>query len=33
MTVGAEPYRPDYHYTPSENWMNDPHGLFFHDGV
>jgi len=23
----AERYRPQYHYTPSRNWMNDPNGL------
>lgn len=27
-----ELYRPQFHYTPPENWMNDPNGLFYHDG-
>ena len=28
----AEQYRPQFHYTPQENWMNDPNGLVYHDG-
>jgi len=22
-----EPFRPQFHYTPAMNWMNDPNGL------
>ncbi|GAA4298289.1 hypothetical protein GCM10023163_19300 [Aestuariibaculum suncheonense] len=22
-------YRPNFHFTPKENWMNDPNGMFF----
>ncbi len=26
-------YRPNFHFTPHKNWMNDPNGLFYADGV
>lgn len=29
----TERYRPQYHFTPATNWMNDPNGLVFYDGV
>ena len=25
--LAADPYRPLYHFSPPENWMNDPNGL------
>jgi sucrose-6-phosphate hydrolase SacC (GH32 family) len=37
QAVGAqtynELYRPQYHFTPATNWMNDPNGLLYHNGV
>lgn len=27
-----EPYRPQFHFTPERNWMNDPNGMVFYDG-
>ena len=29
----VEPYRSQFHFTPEENWMNDPNGLVYNDGV
>ncbi|KAF3021722.1 hypothetical protein E8E15_005074 [Penicillium rubens] len=29
----TEPYRPQYHFSPKENWMNDPSGLLYHSGT
>jgi fructan beta-fructosidase len=28
----AEPYRPQFHFAPEKNWMNDPNGLVYHQG-
>ena len=28
-----ELYRPQIHYTPARNWVNDPNGLVFADGT
>src|SRR5881398_2686329 len=27
-----EPWRPQFHFSPATNWMNDPNGLVFYDG-
>ncbi|APG60239.1 glycoside hydrolase family 32 protein [Christiangramia salexigens] len=29
----AEKFRPSFHFTPEENWMNDPNGMFYLDGT
>jgi beta-fructofuranosidase/levanase len=29
----TELYRPQYHFTPPKNWMNDPNGLLYHEGI
>lgn len=28
----TEPYRPQWHFSPAKNWMNDPNGLIWLDG-
>lgn len=30
--LGADPYRPAYHFLPPANWMNDPNGPIFWQG-
>lgn len=32
-TKFSEKYRPQFHYTPRINWMNDPNGLVYYQGV
>jgi sucrose-6-phosphate hydrolase SacC (GH32 family) len=27
-----EPFRPQFHFTPQRNWMNDPNGMVYYDG-
>lgn len=27
-----EPFRPQYHFTPERNWMNDPNGMVYYEG-
>src|SRR5688572_15851638 len=27
-----ERWRPQFHFTPATNWMNDPNGMVFYDG-
>ena len=28
----SEPFRPQFHFTPQSNWMNDPNGLVYYEG-
>ncbi|MBK5279114.1 MAG: glycoside hydrolase family 32 protein [Bacteroidia bacterium] len=28
----GETYRPKFHFTPPQNWMNDPNGMVYHEG-
>lgn len=30
--MSHEPFRPGFHFSPRENWMNDPNGLVWYDG-
>lgn len=29
----AEKYRPQFHFSAKKNWLNDPNGLVYYDGV
>ena len=29
----VELYKPNFHFTPEANWMNDPNGMFYLNGV
>ncbi|WP_298868067.1 glycoside hydrolase family 32 protein [uncultured Allomuricauda sp.] len=33
QNVYKELYRPQYHFSPPQMWMNDPNGLVYHEGV
>lgn len=32
-TTYTEQYRPQFHFSPPEKWMNDPNGLVYNQGV
>ena len=29
----TEQFRPQYHFSPTEKWMNDPNGLVYNEGI
>lgn len=31
-SIFAEQYRPQYHFTPPSQWMNDPNGMLYYEG-
>jgi levanase len=31
-TAYTEQYRPQFHFSPAQNWMNDPNGLLYYRG-
>jgi fructan beta-fructosidase len=31
-TIGKEKFRPQFHFTPQSNWMNDPNGMVYYRG-
>ena len=31
-TAYTERYRPQFHYTPEANWVNDPNGMVYYEG-
>lgn len=33
ITYYTETYRPQFHFSPQEMWMNDPNGLVYHKGI
>ncbi|MCW3788289.1 glycoside hydrolase family 32 protein [Plebeiibacterium sediminum] len=30
--IETEKFRPQFHFTPEANWMNDPNGMVYYDG-
>ncbi len=32
-SIKIEKYRPQFHFTPKEKWMNDPNGLVYNNGT
>ncbi|MFN8375110.1 MAG: glycoside hydrolase family 32 protein [Anaerolineae bacterium] len=32
LPVYTEPYRPQFHFSPPQWWMNDPNGLVYYEG-
>lgn len=32
LAASDDNFRPNFHFTPKKNWMNDPNGMFFYNG-
>lgn len=32
-TLYQEQFRPQFHFTPQKNWMNDPNGMLYYKGI
>lgn len=32
-TLYQEPFRPQFHFSPEKNWMNDPNGMVYYKGI
>jgi fructan beta-fructosidase len=33
QTIYHEQYRPQVHFSPKENWVNDPNGMVYYEGI
>ncbi len=33
LPADTEPHRPQIHFSPKENWMNDPNGMVYYNGT
>lgn len=32
-SIFLESFRPQFHFSPVDNWMNDPNGMVYHEGI
>jgi fructan beta-fructosidase len=33
LKIYSEPFRPQFHFSPEKQWMNDPNGLVYYKGI